>query len=268
MSFEEQLIDLINEFRKNPPGFAPTIKKYIDYFKDDKVIKIPGNKPIRTEEGRAAYIEAVDFVSKQKGVEPLELSKGLEQACADFMKKAENFDPEAIENIDIEEIVQKYGNFDGSLSRIMDFGSKDPEQVLINFIVCDGDPSRDNRESLLSTEFKKIGVANDNHSTYGSCTLIVTCTEFKDNDNVISNNNKNNEQKTNKQKLNANEKKPKVEQPDNNEENDDVPPEGVVSESRSEKIVMEKGRKMRVVKIVRILADGSKDTETIKEPVE
>lgn len=268
MSFEEQLINLINQFRKNPPSFAATIKKYIDYFKDDKVIKIPGSKAIRTEEGPAAYKEAADFVSKQEGVNPLEPSNGLNLASEEMMEKAKSVEPEEIENIDIEEFVQKYGNFTGSLSRIMDFGSENPEQVLINFIVCDGDPSRDNRESLLSTEFTKIGVATAQHNTYGTCTLIVTCTEFNDSENVNSTSTQDNKQKTNKQKLNVNEKKPKVEQPENNEEDQEFPSEAVVSEKRSEKIVMEKGKKVRITKIIRTMADGSKDTETIKEPVE
>ena len=271
MSFEEQLIDTINEFRKNPPGFADKIKKYVDYFKDEKIIKIPGNKQIRTDEGPAAYIEAADFVSKQKGLEPLEPSKELQQACVDFMIKAKTVEPEEMGNIDIEAIVQKYGNFTGSLSRIMDFGGEDPEQVLINFIVCDGDPSRANRDSLLSSEFTKIGVAIGEHKTYGFFTIIVTCTEFSNDTETGNKNNKqkvNKQTKTNKQKVNANEKKPKVEKPQNVQQNEDVPPEGVVSEKRTENIVMEKGKKIRVIKIVRMMADGSKDTETIKEPVE
>lgn len=50
-------------------------------------------------------------------------------------------------------------------------------------------------------------------------------------------------------------------------EDDDIPPEGVKSETRSEKIVVEKGKKKRIIKITRIMEDGSKETETIKEAV-
>ena len=62
--------------------------------------------------------------------------------------------------------------------------------------------------------------------------------------------------------------KPKQQAPPEEEDEEDVPPEGVVSETRSEKIIMEKGKKKRVIKIVRTMADGSKETETVKEAVE
>ena len=135
MSFEEQLVNKINEFRTNPRGYAKKINEYVSCFKG-KTLRLPGsNAGIRTEEGAAAYIEAVDFLSKQDGVEPLEPSKGLGRICADFMAEAQKVDPNDIGNIDLEEIIAKYGSFSGSLNRAMDFGGEDPEQVLINLIV-------------------------------------------------------------------------------------------------------------------------------------
>ena len=284
MSFEEQLVNKINEFRTNPKGYAKKINEYVSCFKG-KTLRLPGsNAGIRTEEGAAAYIEAVDFLSKQDGVEPLEPSKGLGRICADFMAEAQKVDPNDIGNIDLEEIIAKYGSFSGSLNRAMDFGGEDPEQVLINLIVCDGDPNRGNRESLLSTELKRVGVANAKHATYRFCTLIISCTKFKntydsDDSGFINQTSskpskapeekkKEDEGVTLKPKKHVFEQKPKEEVPPPQEEEEDVPPEGVVSETRSEKIVMEKGKKKRVIKIVRTMADGSKETETIKEAVE
>ena len=181
MSFEEQLVNKINQFRANPKGYAKKINEYVQYFKGN-TLKIPGTKRgIDTEEGAAAYIEAVDFLAKQEGIDPLEPSKGLGRICADFMEKAENLNPEEIGNIDLEEIIKKYGKFKGDLNRAIDFGGEDPEQVLINLIVCDGDPNRGNRESLLSTDLKKIGIKHCKHSTYRFCTLIISCTKFINN---------------------------------------------------------------------------------------
>ena len=179
MSFEEMLVNKINEFRTNPKGYAKKINEYVSYFKG-KTLRIPGsNAGIRTEEGAEAYIEAVDFLSKQDGVEPLEPSKGLGRICKDFMAEAVKVDPNELGNIDLEEIIAKYGEYYGNLNRAMDFGGEDPEQVLINLIVCDGDPNRGNRESLLSTNLKRIGVASAKHPTYKYCTLIISCTKFK-----------------------------------------------------------------------------------------
>ena len=289
MSFAEQLVNKINEFRTNPKGYAKKIGEYVKYFKG-KTLRIPGsNAGIRTEEGAEAYIEAADFLAGKDGVEPLEPSKGLARICEDFMAEAQKVDPNELGNIDLEEIIAKYGEFSGSLNRAMDFGGEDPEQVLINLIVCDGDSERGNRESLLGTELKRIGVATAKHPTYRYCTLIISCTKFDNNvdsddygfinsgsssyaekPKPASKPARGGEGNTIKPRKVVLKQKP-VEQtppPQNDEEEDDVPPEGVVSESRSEKIITEKGKKKRIIKIVRTMVDGSKETETIKEPVE
>ena len=285
MSFEEQLVNKINEFRSNPQGYAKKINEYVSYFKG-KVLRIPGsNSGIRTEEGAAAYIEAAEFLANQEGIFPLEPSKGLGRICLDFMKEAQTADPEEIGNINLEEIIKRYGHFKQNLNRAMDFGGEDPEQVLINLIVCDGDPNRGNRESLLSKDLHKIGVANAKHHTYRYCTLIISCTDFVntydsddngfiedgDYNNEIQDEKKNNknEEKIIKPKKVILKQKPKEEEnPPEIDEDEDAPPEGVVSETRTEKIVMEKGKKKRIIKIVRTMEDGSKETETIKEPVD
>lgn len=282
MSFEEQLVNKINEFRSNPRGYAKKINEYVSYFKG-KTLRIPGAEAgIRTEEGASAYIEAVEFLSRQEGVEPLVPSKGLARICSDFMSEAQKVDPNDIGDIDLEEIIAKYGSFTGSLNRAMDFGGEDPEQVLINLIVCDGDPNRGNRESLLSTDLKFIGVANSKHSTYRYCTLIISCTKF---DNTFDSDdygfvggtrvqNKSSRQQRDEGKSNTLKprkvvlkEKPREEEPPEDEE-EEVAPEGVISETKSEKIVEEKGIKKRITKIVRTMADGTKETETIKEKVE
>ena len=150
-------------------------------------------------------------------------------------------------------------------------------EVLINLIVCDGDPQRGNRESLLSTDLKYIGVANSKHSTYRYCTLIISCTKFDNtfdsNDygfvggTQVENRKVKTEDKTNKPKKVILKEKPREEEPPENEE-EDVPQEDVISETRSEKIVEERGTKKRITKITRTMADGTKEIETIKEKVE
>ena len=287
MSFEEDLVNEINEFRTNPKEYAKKINKYVSYCKG-KILKIPGsNAGIRTEEGAAAYTEAVDFLSKQEGVDPLEPSKGLGRIADDFLKEVQKVDPSELGDIDIDEIIERYGAFSGNLSRAMDFGGETPELVLINLVVSDGDPSRGQRESLLSTDLKKVGVATGKHDSYRYCTVIVSCTKFTN--KVDSNDSgfigggtsytvpqpKKPEHKANEgqgktmkpRKIKQKPPEPEPEPEKDDIEEDDIPPEGVKSETRSEKIVVEKGKKKRIIKITRIMEDGSKETETIKEAV-
>ena len=300
--FNEELLAEINALRTNPRKYSRTISKYINYFKG-KLLCLPGsNAGIQTEEGPEAYKEAADFLSKQSRIEALKPSKGLCRIAQDFISAVQKPDSNDLENIDMEEIINKYGSFSGSFSRAMDFGGETPEQAVINLIVSDGDKSRGQRESLLSTEIKKIGVANGEHDTYRHCTAIVTCTEFEntvddddnglleeppsknvDNDNEGGEGEGEGEEEENKGKTlkprkvvlkteNAAEKnyrKPYRSYGDKEKkEGENQLPPGVASLDKTEKIIMENGCKKKITKIVKVMEDGSKQIETTKEVVD
>ena len=308
--FNEELVREINSLRTNPKKYARTVAKYVNYFKG-KILRLPGsNAGIKTEEGPDAYREAADFLSKQPRIEALEPSKGLCRIAEDFISAVQQSDPNDLGSIDMEEIINKYGSFGGSFSRAMDFGGETPEQALVNLIVSDGDTSRGQRESLLSTEIKRIGVANGDHETYRHCTAIVTCTEFEnavdDDDNGLLE--EENPNKYTRKKDDENEEEPKTikeekrgrteegkgrttqpkkqvlqnkdrepreekrynrgQKDEQEEEGDEELPPGVASINKTEKIVMENGRKKRITKVIKIMEDGSKQVETSKEVVE
>ena len=56
----------------------------------------------------------------------------------------------------MEDIINKYVSFSGQFSRAMNFGGETAGMAIINLVVSDGDPSRGQRESLLSNEIKKV----------------------------------------------------------------------------------------------------------------
>lgn len=273
MSFEEQLVNEINEFRTNPKAYAKKVEKYISYFKGKTMI-IPGSKAgMKTEEGAEPFKEAVDVLSKTEPVEPLEPSKGLERIAKDFLAEVLKVDPNELNNINVDDIMQKYGSFLGSMNREVDMGNETPEQVVMSLIASDGDQTRSHRECLLSTDLKKIGVANGKHPTYRHCTIIFFCTKFTNNvdkdDHGYINGSSTvaEEKKVEGQTLKPKKVVLKKEEPEV-VENDEEVRDDVVSETRNEKIVIENGKKKRVIKITRTLKDGSKEVETLKEAVE
>ena len=273
MSFEEQLVNEINEFRTNPKAYAKKVEKYISYFKGKTMI-IPGSKAgMKTEEGAEPFKEAVDVLSKTEPVEPLEPSKGLERIAKDFLAEVLKVDPNELNNINVDDIMQKYGSFLGSMNREVDMGNETPEQVVMSLIASDGDQTRSHRECLLSTDLKKIGVANGKHPTYRHCTIIFFCTKFtnnvdKDDHGYINGSSTvTEEKKVEGQTLKPKKVVLKKEEPEV-VENDEEVRDDVASETRNEKIVIENGKKKRVIKITRTLKDGSKEVETLKEAVE
>ena len=297
--FNHDLLREINSLRTNPRKYARKIYSYIDYFKG-KLLYLPGsNAGIQTEEGSEAYREAADYLSRHSRIEALKPSKGLCRIAEDFILSVQSPNSNDFEKIDMEEIINKYGSFNGSFSRALDFGGETPEQALINLIVSDGDKTRGQRESLLSTDIKRIGVANGEHKAYRHCSAIVTCTEFEnavdEDDNGLLEEEEEIKpskiQKTKKQESNEDQRdeqeKPKGvtlkakkivlsndkeknlsnDNEDEKEENIEELPPGVKSINKKETIIMENGTKKKITRIEKVMEDGAKEIETTKEVI-
>ena len=178
MSFDKKLLDEVNQLRKDPKKYAEKINKYISYF-DGNVLNLPGRKAgIQTHEGPKAYQEAVNYLSRQNPVEPLDPSKGLFRVAQDFLRRIQRKNADA-SSVDVDAIIDKYGTYYGDFIRATDYGGQNPEQSIINLIVSDGDRNRRQRESLLSSSYKLIGGATGTHPMFHNCTVIFTCTEFE-----------------------------------------------------------------------------------------
>ena len=178
MSFDRELVDVVNQLRSNPKKFAEKIKKYLDYF-EGSVLKIPGRKAgIQTHEGPKAYQEAVNYLSRQNPVEPLSPSKALFRISQDYLRKIQRKNANA-SDVDVDALIDKYGTYYGDLIHAADYGGQSPEEALIFLIVSDGDYNRRQRESLLSSSYKLIGGATGKHPMFQNCTVIFTCSEFE-----------------------------------------------------------------------------------------
>lgn len=179
MSFLKELLKEVNTLRENPKGYADKVLRYKSYFSGN-ILRIPGSKAgIQTEEGPAAYEEAADFLLSAPPVAKMTPSKGLTKIANEILSTIQNSDPDALDDIDMNEVIEKYGSFGGNFSRAMEFGGENPEQVIMNLLVNDGDKSRSQRDSLLSDDLKLIGLATGKHEAFGNCTIIISCTTFQ-----------------------------------------------------------------------------------------
>lgn len=287
--FNEELVGEINSLRTNPKKYAKTISTYIDYFKG-KLLCLPGsNTGFQTEEGPDAYKEAADFLLKLSSLDTLQPSKGLCRIAEEFISSVEKPSLSELENKDMEEIINKYGSFSGSFNKAIDLGGETAEQTVINLIVSDGDKTRGQRDAILSTEIKRIGVANGPHKVYRHCSSIVTCSEFENTFDIDDNGLLDEEmihnihekkdgfkqlEKTKENNINQEKelkhKKSEVKKNKKNEEEnkgEEKLPKGVASINKTEKIVVENGVKKKITKIIKVMDDGAQQIETTKEVI-
>lgn len=265
--FSKEVIEYFNMVRSNPKKFASIVREYKQYFKG-KVLRLPNSKVgIMTKEGADAFEEAAKYLDSVKAINTVKYNVGLTHVAKEVVDAAAKTDDiNSLDELDMDSIFEKYGKFVGAFSRAMDFGSKDSKMVIINLIVCDGDSSRGQREGIFNSELKEIGVWTGKEKTYGQCTSIATATKFTTNSNVDDiyaeeSEGQGKKLKTLNQKLKSGNKPQQV------EEDEELPP-GVKSIDRTEKIVVENGKKKKITKIVRHMEDGSTETETEKESIE
>ena len=249
--YKVELVNEINRLRYNPKRYSSTLRDYMTCF-HGKALVFPGaNGGIETEEGAAAYQEAVDYLLQQERRELLTPSKGLCRICEDYVAQCKQ--TEEMENIDMDKIINKYGTFRGSFSRAIDFGGETPENVVVFLTVCDGDKSRGQRNTILNPEAKLVGVATGKHPSFGYFNVIITCTKF--NNKVDADDNG---------FLDAQSRAMKVDEFANHNDDEDE----VVSTEIKEEIIVENGKKKKLIKTIKNLKDGRKRVETSKQDIE
>ncbi len=172
------ILDEINEVRTNPAAYAEKILKYKDLF-EKNTLKRPDGKKIKTQEGPAAYEEAANFLKSAKKASPLTASKGLTKISEDLYNAVQHCSPSLLDSrVNLSDLIQKYGSFEGNFGRLMEFGGESPEHIVIDLIVSDGDPSRSQRDQLMDNDFKFIGLVNGDHPDFTKATIITLTYKF------------------------------------------------------------------------------------------
>ena len=179
-SFAKKVAEEINKIRADPEAYSQKINDYIKYF-DGKILRLPHESGIETQEGSEAYKEAAEFLSKAPKLPPLTVDPKLTEVANEMVKEMSKFNEiEEMDAVDRKSIIKKYGHYDGSLGESTDFGSVTPVLACVNLIVDDGNESRSNRQLLFKDNFKVIGVACVPHDELGSITLIMYATDFSE----------------------------------------------------------------------------------------
>ena len=179
-SFAKKVADEINKIRADPEAYSKKITDYIKYF-DGKILRLPHESGIETQEGKKAYEEAAEFLSKAPKLPPLTVEPKLEAVAKDMAKEMSKFkEIDEMDQVDRTAIIKKHGHYDGKLGESSDFGSVTPLLTCINLIVDDGNESRSNRQLMFREDFKVYGCACVPHDELGCITLIMYATDFSE----------------------------------------------------------------------------------------
>ncbi len=173
-SAAKEIASAQNHFRQRPWDLIKVLEQILTYF-DGDIIRWPGNPVgLKTNEGRDAFREAIDFLQYTKPLPPLEWSEQLARAAADH---AHDVGPKGLtghtgsDGSSMAQRIERYCEWVGTIGENCDFGEKTAERVIAALVVDDGVPSRGHRKNIYSSEFKYVGIGTAPHKTYKRCTV-------------------------------------------------------------------------------------------------
>ena len=176
--FAQKVIEEVNKIRLNPKTYSNKIRGYLSCFQGN-VLRIPKQPGLMTNEGPAAYREAADFLLSLPKLQPLTPDSALTSAAQEMAQELGHYQEfEQMDQINREDIIDKYGHYEGQFGESTDFGSLSPEMVVVNLLVDDGNKSRSNRKMLFKETYRKIGCGCVPHKTYKSVTVIMYASNF------------------------------------------------------------------------------------------
>ena len=214
---EKEVIEAINLARSSPSEMKKIIEERLKLFDSDGNLCFDWGK-IPTQDGKAGYEAAIEFLSKQMPLPKVEISNGMNGIAREVSRSGGT--RSRLEHA-TEEDIRKYGKSFGYIEHIEYGPWKDGVDFVISLIVDDGNPLRGERKKLFQTDLFHCGACVGKDQDYGkSCVMnfATRFTEFKtqkgkneldvkkaspDNDSSVEENLKKNDEKDENDEINV-----------------------------------------------------------------
>ncbi len=159
-SFNEEVINEINYAREKPEEYILKLQDIKDNLssKNEKFLYID-NIPYIYQNLFSSLENAITFLKSQKKLQKLICLPQITSACEELKneiisKKKEN----KSDNIKFKERINKFGNTFGENYEIIGYNLLDPEFIVLNLILGDGDYSKLGRKIIFNQNIKYIGI--------------------------------------------------------------------------------------------------------------
>jgi uncharacterized protein YkwD len=186
MSFsklEDQVLELINAVRTDPNFLVPDLEERLFSFQASDYRNPYTGKFTRTEEGKHAVAEAINFLRDQSPMEQVYLAKGLTNAArshADDIGRHGLVSRRGSDKSLTIDRIERYGDWSGSSSESLTFGETSAKEIVCQWIIGDGNVGRGDRRNIFKADFLAVGVGAAWHSKFEICLSVVWVSDFDD----------------------------------------------------------------------------------------
>eukprot|EP00826_Nyctotherus_ovalis_P010378 TRINITY_DN12741_c0_g1_i8.p1 TRINITY_DN12741_c0_g1~~TRINITY_DN12741_c0_g1_i8.p1 ORF type:complete len:380 (-),score=125.60 TRINITY_DN12741_c0_g1_i8:103-1242(-) len=160
----KEVFNRINYARGNPSGLTQELVAMTKKFSGNVY-----DGWLRTQEGAAAVLEAINFLEAQAPLPPILLHEGLHKVAQDFADElghTGNFSHKDKNGQGAATRISKVVNWTGSMSECLSIGSETAEDIVNWWIIDDGTPSRGHRKNIFARTSKLGGVGCAAHPKY------------------------------------------------------------------------------------------------------
>lgn len=165
---EKQVFYELNAVRRDPKGYAQHVKNLMQYF-DGKMLKMPGEVTLVTQEGRAAAQECYDALMSMSPVDSIRPSKGLSLAAKDHVEdqgETRDIGHNGSDGSTPFQRMERYGSWLSTAGENIDYGNDDARRIVLSLLIDDGVPSRGHRKNIMNPAYKAVGIACGPHKGY------------------------------------------------------------------------------------------------------
>lgn len=181
---EKEVIVELNLARTDPAQYA----EYIEAFKKHYAglyIYVAGRTQIKTVEGVAAVIEAIEYLKRQNPLPPLNVSRGLSLSSRDHVKTQGPTGLKGHTGPDgstPEQRISRFGKWGIAFGENVEYGNFEARQIIMQLIIDDGVPDRSHRKNIFNPKYKLVGVNFGSHHSFTYMCVLNFAGTYEEND--------------------------------------------------------------------------------------
>ncbi len=181
---EKAVVREINLVRTSPQKYISFLEQFKKYY-DGKVLKLPGEISILTQEGTGAVVEAIRFLRSQQPVPSLRPSRGMSLGAKDHVRDQGASGASGHQGMDGTqpwERVNRYGTWEKTIGENISLGHDKARNIVMTLLIDDGVPNRGHRRNIFNPDFRVIGVACGEHRTHRTICVITFAGGYQEKD--------------------------------------------------------------------------------------
>jgi len=177
---ETELFSEINVLRANPAVYIKYLEQLKTNFSGTSLMFSDGTRMI-TAEGVGGVQEAINALKNTRPLAPFKLSPGLSKAAAlhiaDLVKN-NSTGHKGSDGSWPPNRVDRYGFWSLEVKENISYRAQTVRDIILNMLIDDGNPKRDHRKNLLSSNLRFAGLSIGESKMYGRLGVIAFAGEF------------------------------------------------------------------------------------------